>query len=103
MFDKIKWSIWIRCRRNKIRRHLINLFGNEVKNLKFGDINLAKDFLYNNFCKNKIDSYMYLMTYLGDDFDRTRYITENNEWIKNSAGEYVVHQHFVEIASKTLI
>ena len=42
---------------------------------------------------------MYLMTVLGDEFDRSKYIDANNQWITDSKGVFVIHRDFADIVS----
>lgn len=86
----------------KIRKYTLSLFADRIENVGFLSVQNAETFVYNNLISDKMGCYMYLMTVLDKDFDRSRYIGENNVWLTDADGKYIIHEDFIKIVSKYL-
>lgn len=89
-------------RNYKTKKHTISLFKESICDKKFLSLNETKDFVHDKLISDKMGCYMYLMTVLGDDFNRSKYIDKQNNWLKDENGDFVIYNDFIEIVSKVL-
>lgn len=86
-------------RKYRAKKHTLYFFKDKIQDKRFSSIEDAKSFVFFNLISDKMGCYMYLMTVLADEFDRSKYIDANNQWITDSNGVFVVHRDFADIVS----